>query len=167
MQFNTQPTDTTDPINRLDVFLWRPTDKIPMSTFSTVGMSDGMMTGCTHRCEIHWTLRGTITETEESDCASFLASVARYPFRHHTFLDYWHIIPNLALPVFTRCSNVLFHPAFTDKGWDKIEWNSFTVKILNMIPITHEENRLAIASGVNIMLDHLFNSQTDIFSDRK
>jgi hypothetical protein len=152
---------------RLDVFLWQPSDKIPMTTFSTMGMADAPMKDVTHRCEIHWTIRGKLSEAEESECASFLAQLANYPFVKNTFLDYWHIIPNLTIPKFQHCPNIIFHPTFIKDGWDQMKWGTYAIKILNMVPITNEENQLATNSGVNIMLDHLYQSRIDIFSDRK
>jgi len=152
--------------NRLDIFLWKPTDRIPMTTFSTMGMADVPMEGLTFRCEIHWTIRGKLSEVENSEAAAFLANLADYPFKKNTGLDHWHIIQNLAIPKFHKCSNVLFHPRFTNEGWDKIAWNSNEIKILNMVPITNEERQMALRSGINSMLDHLYESRSDIFSDR-
>jgi hypothetical protein len=153
--------------NRLDVFVWQPTGQIPMTTFTTAGMADMPMKGVTHRCEIHWTLRGKLTEAEESACAQFLATLAEYPFIKNISLDHWHIIANVVIPVFPNCSNILFHPTFVKDGWDTTEWNGKIIKILNLVPITNEENQIAVNSGVPAMLDHLFKSQIDLFSDRK
>jgi hypothetical protein len=153
--------------NRLDVFLWEPTGQIPMTTFSTAGMADLEMKGVSHRCEIHWTIRGLLTEKEEADCAQFLAVLAEYPFLKNAPLDHWHIISRVAIPAFPKCSHILFHPTFVKEGWDKIEFKGQTIKILNMVPITDEENKIAVNSGVDTLLDRLFSSQTDIFSDRK
>ena len=152
--------------NRLDVFLWKPTDKIPMTTFSTMGMSDIPMKNVVHRCEIHWTIRGELSEDENSDSAAFLANLAEYPFKKDVALDHWHIIQNLTIPKFQKCASLLFHPSFTSDGWNQIVWKTHTIKILNLVPITNEENQIALHSGVNTMLDHLYESQTDIFSDR-
>lgn len=160
-------TNGSNLLSRLDVFVWQPTNKIPMTTFSTMGMADTPMKGVTYRCEIHWIIRGTLSDTEQSECASFLANLAEYPFKKNTFLDHWHIIPNLPIPEFNNCSNILFHPTFITGGWDNMEWNTCLIKILNLVPITNEENKLAVRSGVNVMLDYLYKSQIDIFSDRK
>ena len=158
---------TSKIFNRLDVFAWEPTNQIPMTTFSTAGMADLALNGTSHRCEIHWTIRGRLTEKEESACAQFLAALAEYPFLKDTPLDHWHIISRVAIPAFSKCSHILFHPTFVKDGWDKIQFNGQIIKILNLVPITSEENQLAVSAGVNTLLDHLFSSKTDIFSDRK
>lgn len=153
--------------NRLDVFVWEPSDQIPMTTFSTAGMADLEMNGVSHRCEIHWTIRGRLNKKEGADCAQFLTVLAEYPFLKNVPLDHWHIISRVAIPSFPKCSHILFHPTFVKDGWDKIEFKGRIIKILNMVPITDEENKIAVSDGVNTLLDRLFSSQTDIFSDRK
>ena len=152
---------------RLDVFLWQPRDANPMTTFSTMGMADAAMKDAAFRCELHWTIRGKLSETEESDCASFLANLVNYPFLKNTFVDHWHIITDLVIPSFHQCSNILFHPTFIKNGWDQIQWRTQMIKILNIVPLTNEEGQLAKSSGIHIMLDHLYQTQIDIFSDRR
>ncbi|MBL7961730.1 suppressor of fused domain protein [bacterium] len=154
-------------LKRLDVFLWQPRDANPMTTFSTMGMADAAMKDAAFRCELHWTIRGKLSETEESDCASFMANLVNYPFLKNTFVDHWHIITDLVIPSFHQCSNILFHPTFIKDGWDQIQWHTQMIKILNIVPLTNEENELAKSSGVQVMLDHLYQSQIDIFSNRK
>lgn len=152
--------------HRLDIFVWQATNHIPMTTFSTAGMADLVMKDAAHRCEIHWTIRGTLAEKDISSCSYFLSKLAEYPFTKNITLDHWHIIKDLDIPVFSKCSNILFHPTFVKDGWDKIDWNGETIKILNIVPLTDEEGREAVTSGVNVMLDRLFQSRIDIFSNR-
>lgn len=152
--------------HRLDIFVWQATKDIPMTTFSTSGMADLVMKDTVHRCEIHWTIRGTLAEKDISSCSYFLSKLAEYPFTKNITLDHWHIITGLDIPVFSKCSNLLFHPTFVKDGWDKIDWNGETIKILNIVPLTDEEYREAENSGVNVMLDRLFQSRIDIFSNR-
>jgi hypothetical protein len=151
---------------RLDVFTWHPHDAIPMTTFTTIGMADHIMNGCDHRCEIHLTMRKKLPEEEESEAAACLANLAAFPFLKKTFFDYWHIVPGLRIPGFAKCPFGLFHPALTKDGWDTIALGNLKIKILNLIPITIQENGMAIQSGVNKMLDDLYAHHVDIFSDR-
>jgi hypothetical protein len=153
-------------IDRLDIFVWHPNDENPMTTFSTVGMSDKSMHGCDHRSEIHLSVRGNLSEKAESAVSAYLANLAVFPFLNHTFFDYWHVVPHLRLPHFSRCSWGLFHPALTKNGWDTIGFGDLKIKLLNLIPITTEENEMAKSSGVNKLLDHLYDNHKDIFSDR-
>jgi hypothetical protein len=152
--------------HRLDVFVWQATTDIPMTTFSTSGMADLVMKDAGHRCEMHWTIRGMLAEKDISSCSYFLSKLAEYPFIKNAALDHWHIVAGLDIPIFPKCSNLLFHPTFVKDGWDKIDWNGETIKILNIVPLTDEEYREAVTSGVNVMLDRLFQSRIDIFSNR-
>lgn len=152
--------------HRLDVFVWQASAEIPITTFSTAGMADLAMSGAAHRSEMHWTIRGSLSESNLSSCAYFLAKLAEYPFLKNTSIDHWHIITQLQIPVFSKCSHVLFHPTFVRDGWDKIEWNGETIKILNLVPLTDEDYQQAAGAGINSMLDQLYQSKTDIFSNR-
>jgi hypothetical protein len=154
-------------VERLDVFVWRPNTEVPMTTFSTIGMSGKKMPGVDHRCEIHFTVRGRLTENEESETARVLANLAVYPFLQKTYFDYWHILPHLEMPKFFKCSAGIFHPAFTKDGWDTIESQNDKIKILNLVPITPQERATAQTAGVSPMLNALYDHRVDIFSDRK
>jgi len=152
----------------MDVFVWQPSKEIPMTTLSTMGMAERPMDGCTHRSEIHWTIRGRLSEEDETDAAAFLANVAAFPFLRNSFFDFWHLLPNLGrIPAFANCSAGLLHPSFVEKGWDTILYEHDTIKILNFVPITPSELFLATSSGVNVMLQSMYEEKTDIFRDRK
>ncbi len=152
--------------HRLDVFVWLATNDLPMTTFSTLGMADRPMPGVAHRCEMHWTIRGTLKDTDLSNCSFFLSKLAEYPFFKSTALDHWHIIKDLEIPAFSECAHILFHPSFVPNGWDNMDWNGETIKILNLVPLTHDEYRQSEISGIPSMLDRLYNSRIDIFSNR-
>ncbi len=164
--FDAAVVDGKKVLDRLDVFAWHPHAEIPMTTFSTVGMADRPMTGCGHRCEIHLTLRAKLPAEDESEIAACLANLAAFPFLTKTFFDYWHIVPDLHIPSFSLCSAGLFHPALTQNGWDMIAFENLSIKILNLIPITPEENDMAEKLGVDKMLDYLYDNKIDIFSGR-
>ncbi|NUM79633.1 suppressor of fused domain protein [bacterium] len=154
-------------LDYLDVFVWRPTPEIPMTTLSTMGMGERAMIGCPHRCEIHWTIRGSMSEQEESDAAAFLANIATWPFLNNNHFDYWHVLPDVGhIPQFENCSSIIFHPAFKKGGWDQVVQKEMTVKLLNLIPISANEKELAITSGVGVMLDRMYDQGVDIFKDR-
>lgn len=161
-----QQNSTLTALNYLDVFVWEPTEEIPMTTFSTIGMAERAMPECPHRTEIHWTLRGKLTEAQEEEAAVFLLNLAALPFVKNTFLDHWHVLPNLRIPHFGGCSAGLMHPSFVDGGWDHLHAENTIVKFLNFVPLTQSELDMARTMGVRRMLNALYESQTDIFSDR-
>ncbi|MBX7150998.1 suppressor of fused domain protein [bacterium] len=155
-------------LDYLDIFVWRPTIEIPMTTFSTMGMAEKAMNGCPHRCEIHWTIRGSLSEQSESDVATFLANIATWPFLKNNYFDYWHLLPDVGLiPQFSNCESVIFHPAFKKGGWDQLMYNDLTVKLLNLIPITTAEKKLSIEAGIGVLLDRMYDQGVDIFKDRQ
>lgn len=156
-----------DPSVRLDVYVWQVKPDIPVTTFSTLGMSDRAMTGCEHRCELHWTIRDKMEDHEEADAAAFLANLATFPFLKGTYFDFWHVLPMLpTLPSFPSCSAGLFHPSFVDGGWDALSAGITTVKILNFVPLTAEECHEARTMGVNALLSRLQTERVDLFVDR-
>lgn len=157
-----------DPSDPLDVYVWQAEPDIPVTTFSTLGMSDRAMTGCAHRCELHWTIRGKLGEAKESDAAAFLANISMFPFLEGTHFDYWHVLPKLpTLPSFPSCSSGLFLPSFVDGGWDHTMFGITTIKLLNFVPLTAAECEEARTKGVTALLSRLQAERVDLFSDRE
>lgn len=154
-------------LDPLDVFIWRATPECPVSTFSTIGMSDRAMPGAEHRAEIHLSVRGGMSPNEEQALAVLLANLAIYPFRHEACFDWFHLWTlGRPLPVFSRCRHGLFHPALSPDGWDQMRPEGERVKILNFIPLTDEEHERAREESVDALLNFLYARGVDIFSDR-
>ncbi len=150
----------------LDVFVWEPDQENPMTTFSTMGMSEKKFFEKDYRSEIHWTIRGFVEEKIKQRITEFLVKLAEWPFLKNIHFDYWHILPNLNIPGFPNSSAILFHPALHEGGWDHSHFGGEQIRILNIIPITESEFQMAQTLGVRGMLNYLYESKTDIFSDR-
>ncbi len=158
--------DSLQALDYLDVFVWEPTSEIPMTTFSTMGMCERKQFQKNYSVEIHWTIRGFLTADAKQACTEFLARLAEWPFLKNISYDYWSILPNLQVPGFPNCSGILFHPALVDGAWDHTHFGLEEIRILNMIPIAESELQMAQTLGVRGMLNYLYDSKTDIFSDR-
>lgn len=153
--------------DRLDVYAWQPSNSVPVTTFATLGLSERTMDGCTHRAELHWTIRGGLTSDGEADAAAFLANLATYPLLRKTFLDFWHLIPRTGpIPCFPSCSAALFHPSFVESGWDRFEFAGTDIRLLNVVPLTPLECEEAQVRGVNVLMARLYADGTDLFSGR-
>jgi hypothetical protein len=152
-----------DPI---DIFVWLPTPKVAVTSFSTIGMCGKPMPGADVRVEIQFAVRGLPAEGELEEASRFLANVAATPFIHKTHFDYLHTIPCAQVPMFQSCHALLFHPSLGDPGWNVIDTAQGKVKILQMFPITDHEYALQRTSGVKALLAHLERSDVDVFSRR-
>lgn len=150
----------------LDVMVWRPTDDCEMTTFSSIGMAERAMIGAKHRAEIHFAYRGKLSPKDESQLASFVANVAVYPFYNKLCLDWWHTILHSSIPLFPKCSSILFHRAFVKDGWETIDFEGQCVHLLNVVPITQQELELKRKS-LDTLLDHFEENNVDIFRDRQ
>ncbi len=151
----------------LDVFVWEATADVPVTTFTTIGMADRGMEGVDYRAELHFTIRGTLTEEECAEVAIFLCNLAAYPFLQTTHFDYYHLVsPAVTIPKFGSCRWGLFHPSFTDGGWDAIEHKGTTVRLFNFIPLTDTEVEMAKSKGVHSLLNWMYDHHIDIFADR-
>lgn len=151
----------------MDVFIWQSDEKTDVTTFSTIGMSDKPMINADFRAELHFAIRGYLSEDEISKVAKFLANVAVYPFIENIYLDWLHILsdPDL-IPCFSKATSILFHPAFVKNGWDTIKTNNITVKLLNIVPITEEERLLIKKNGIHKLFDSFVKNKIDIFARR-
>ncbi len=166
-RFDQNNSSISNVLPYLDVFVWEATEEVPVTTFSTVGMSDRAMDGAAFRCEIHFTVRGSLNEEECAEVAAFLANLAAYPFLQSTHFDHYHLVsPAVSIPKFHACRWGLFHPAFGQDGWDSTEYQGTVIKILNFVPLTETEVEMSKAKGVNAMLDWMYDRKVDIFTDR-
>ena len=151
----------------LDIFIWLPDKNIDITTFSTIGMSDKPMNGADYRVELHFAIRQNLQDNEISKTSTFLANLAVYPFLRDTFFDWYHILSNpLIIPNFKTANTILFLPAFVENGWDTIQSENQTVKILNAVPITDTEKGIVKNEGVNALYSYFETEQIDIFAGR-
>jgi len=151
----------------IDVLIWFADEDLNMTTFSTVGMSNLPMNGCDHRCELHFAVEGTTNESNNKIIGSFLGNLTLYPFMYSLFFDWWHVLNNpYEIPLFPDASSILFHPAFIKDGWEAIHHESAHVKILNIVPITKNENEFRKERGINALLDYFYENEINYFTNR-
>lgn len=138
---------------RIDVFVWNPTPELDITSFTTMGMCTQPMTEAEHRAELHFAVRKRLSDKETHACAWFLANLAMYPFHQQTHFDWWHKIRHPGtIPEFPHAAGVWLHARFAKDGWDRIEYQETTIKLLNVIPISakacEHESRDELASYV-------------------
>jgi hypothetical protein len=147
----------------IDILIWLPDKDVDITTFATIGMSDKPMSEVDYRAELHFAIRANLEEKEIAEVSAFLANIAVHPFLHRTYLDWYHIINPEEIPQFKDTTSILFFSAFVDGGWETIQADKQTVKILNLIPITAQEKEIVKNQGVNALLTHLETEKIDMF----
>lgn len=146
---------------RVDVFIWDADEEVDITTFATIGMADQPMSN-ESRCELHFSIRQELSDSEKHEVATFLANVAMYPFYNETYLDWWHKLNNPGeIPIYKTAQALLLHPAFIEDGYDTIETSEGYVKIINLVPITQQEQEL---KDIDLILTRL--ESFDIFKPR-
>lgn len=154
------------PDERIDVFVYRAKDDIPMTTLATVGMAARTMPGTNDRAELHVARRGRITPAEENAIAIQLANLASHPWATKTSFDWGHLIGlQREFPTFPGCHAVFLSGPFVEGGWDFIETSEGPVRILNVVPITEAERIHARHMTPTAFLSALM-AGTDIFTGR-
>lgn len=149
---------------RVDVLVWMADDDCDITTLSTVGMCTVPMANASHRAELHFAVRRSLSEDEWRRCSLFLANLVTYPFHYNTHVDWWHRIRRPGdVPLFPSASAVLFHPRFVSEGWDSIETDGATVKLLNVVPLVAAE---AEVKPVSAILDLWAGAAVDVFRPR-
>lgn len=157
------PLDDSFP-DRMDVFIWQPTEDCDVTTFATIGMADRPMQGAEHRAELHLGIRAVLDAAQRKKVARFMANVAMYPFYHRTHLDWWHRLRDPGvIPEFPSCSTLFFHPKFVEDGWDTINTEEGVVKLLNIIPTLQAEYDLGSAQK---MVEYLAEHEVDLLAPR-
>jgi hypothetical protein len=152
---------------RLDVFVYRASDDVPMTTFATIGMAARAMPGTDWRAELHVARRGLVSPDEENAIAVQLANLASHPWLTDSHFDWGHIIAlGHDFPTFIGCDAVFFSGPFTEGGWDYIDTSEGKVKILNVVPITATERQRAKKRNPIDVLTELMN-EVDIFRGRE
>ncbi len=149
---------------RIDVFVWEASAEIDVTTFATIGMAASPMPGAAHRAELHFSIRCRANSASVDEISMFLANLAIHPFLNATFFDWWHKVRDPGpIPLFGSATAVLFHPKFVELGWDTIELDGGSVKILNVVPITPDEYQIHPLSD---LLDHWADVGIDLFAPR-
>ena len=151
----------------IDVFIWKSNEKVDINTFSTIGMSDKDMNGANFRSELHFSIRGHLTDVEIAKINTFLANISVYPFIQDTYFDWFHLLSNPGqIPCFDKATSILFHPAFIENGWNMIENEEKLVKILNVVPITEDERQIMKDKGFSSLAEHFAKDNIDVFQRR-
>lgn len=151
--------------SRIDVFVWRASEDVDITTFSTMGMADVPMPGAGHRAELHFSVRRSMDQKAIGATSQFLANLAMHPFLTATSFDWWHKVRDPgAIPLFTTATSVLLHPKFVETGWDTINLGSGSlVKILNVVPITPDEYQIG---PIAELADRWARASIDLFAPR-
>jgi hypothetical protein len=151
----------------VDVFIWKSDEEVDINTFSTIGMSDKDMNGADFRSELHFSVRGHLTDAEITKINTFLANISVYPFIQDTHFDWFQLLSNPGqIPCFDKATSILFHPAFIENGWDTIENEEKLVKILNVVPITEDERQIMKDKGFSALAEHFEKNNIDLFQRR-
>ncbi len=151
----------------VDVMIWVPDEDVNMTTFATIGMSDKAMKGVDYRVELHLAVEGALDENTTGKLTIFLANLSLYPFMNSTYFDWWHTVPNAGnIPGFPSTQSLLLHPAFVKDGWDLICTDLGHIKIINIVPITKEEQQMSKEKGINALLDYLDENEISYFARR-
>lgn len=151
----------------IDVFAWTASPSAGITNFATAGMCDRPMAGVGHRAELHFAVRDALPEAELERAATVLANLAAFPFLTGRALDWWHTLAHFGhLPGFPSCSGLLLHPAFVRGGFDRVESDGTTVKILNVVPITEDEMATAREHGVGRLMERIYRDDIDLMRDR-
>ncbi|HEX4984819.1 MAG TPA: suppressor of fused domain protein [Burkholderiales bacterium] len=150
--------------DRMDVFVWKASADAPITTFSTIGMATRPMVGARHRAELHFSVRGRIDKGAVGKGSKFLANLAMHPFINRTNFDWWHKVREPgAIPLYSKATSVLFHPRFVDTGWDSMQFDEISIRILNVVPITPDEYAIQEVSNLQ---DHWMDINVDLFEPR-
>ena len=165
-----QPIPDQSPTNRptlKHVMVWPADDRVDVSTFQTIGMSERAIPGTDDFAELHMGVRAFLPKPERERIARFLANVAEYAFDHRRTLDWWHVIGNPGeIPHFAGCKHLLLHPRFTDEGFDTVPDGDGVVKVFFVVPITPLERHLLVDHGRDEFIDYAADKEIDLFSDR-
>jgi hypothetical protein len=168
IRYDSPPSNDTDIYpSFIDVMVWPPEEDLIMTTFSTIGMSEKPMVGAEHRVELHFSIAEKLNEDLIGKITIFLANLSLYPFMNSTYFDWWHTLPNVGqIPGYESTTSLLLHPAFVKDGWDIICKEGTNVKILNVVPITKEEQVLSKEKGINDLIDYLYDNEISYFDRR-
>ncbi len=135
--------DPAGPLPRIDVLVYRPTARVGLTTFTTIGMAARPMPGGGGRAELQFSRRGSLTERAENEIARQLANLAVHPFRAGTPLDWGHLIGlGQDFPTFPGCHAVFVSGPLTETARDYLQTSEGPVRVLNLIPITDLERDL-------------------------
>ncbi len=153
--------------SHVDVMVWDPEEDFLMTTLCTIGMSAQPMNGVDYRVELHMSIAEEMDEELVGELTVFLANLSLYPFMYSTFFDWWHTLPNVGnIPGYSEPRSLLLHPAFVKDGWDLMCTAGTHVKILNVIPITNDEQTLSKEKGVEALINYLFENEISYFDRR-
>lgn len=154
------------PIGHIDVLVYRPTGRVAVTTFATVGMAEGELPGRGGRAELRFSWTGPLAPEREEALARLLANFAAYPWLTDQHLDWGHLMTlEEDFPGFPGARTVLFAgPLFPD-AQDVLEAEDVTVRILNVVPLTDPETTRARTMRSGFFLAEL-TDEVDLFAPR-
>jgi hypothetical protein len=158
--------DGPGPMGRIDVFVYRPTAEVDMTSFATIGMAAAHMPSA-GRAELRFACRGRFAPSGEAAVAAQLANLAAYPWTYETHLNWGHFVGmDRDFPGFPDCPAVFLSGPFTDNARSHIPTaDGSNVRLLNVVPVTAAE-RLRGKGMVATEFIRELMSTVDIFSAR-
>lgn len=159
-------SDGSQPLERVDVVVYRANDTTPMTTFATIGMASRRLPEGGF-AELHCSIRGRLAGDHESAIAVQLANLAGFSWGPAERGLAWGHTVGLGrdFPGFPGCDTVFVTGPFVSDGWDVIETPEGMVRILNIVPITAEERARARTMLPGFFIEELMK-ETDIFAPR-
>lgn len=140
-----------DPIDRLDVFVYRAADPGGLTTFVTVGMATAPMPpaadGSSGRAELWLSRAGTVSPEDEHRIALQLANLAVYPWHTGRPIGWGELVGvGHAFPTFEACDAVFLAGPLLSDTPDWLDTCEGPVRVVTVVPITDEERATARAS---------------------
>ncbi|HZM78378.1 MAG TPA: suppressor of fused domain protein [Candidatus Limnocylindrales bacterium] len=154
-----------DPLERIDVLVYRPTATLHMTTLATIGMAAAEMPPG-GRAELRFARAGRLSPDDESAIAIQLANLAISPWTAQTSIGWGRIIGlDREFPTFPGCQAVFLSGPFTAEGRDYIDTAEGKVRVINIVPITEAERAQAKTMPPIDFLQALM-AQVNIFTAR-
>lgn len=163
--------DGPEPISRLDVLTYHPSDPDGMTRFATIGMSVEAMPaspgpGGGGRAELRFARRGQLDRPDEHAIAVQLANLAIYPWATGEQVNWGHMVGmNREFPTFPGCRAVFLSGPLTAGGEDYYDTVDGRVRIINVVPVTDDERAAARTMPPIPFIEGLM-ARVDIYTGR-
>lgn len=163
---HTFESDGSQPLERIDVLVYRANATSPMTSFATIGMASRPLPEG-GRAELHCAVRGPLDPGRERAIAVELANLACHSWGPaERGLDWGQTLGlTKEFPGFGGCDSAFLSGPFVPDGWDYIDTDEGKVRIINVVPITAAERDRARRSSPVDFITALMD-ETDIFAPR-
>ncbi|MEU3192678.1 suppressor of fused domain protein [Streptomyces sp. NPDC006992] len=160
--------DGPQPLQRLDVLLYRAGDPAATTALATVGMSAHPMPprgkGPGGRAELRLFRRGPLERDAEQRLAMRLANLAAYPWTRGQPLGWGELIGfEDEIPAFPGCRSVFLAGPWAREQRAALETRVEPVRLINAVPISPTEHAQARTTRPETFFSGLLDSR-DIFA---